>query len=275
MIKLLIDSSSDYPLQEAQQNNIEIVPISVSLDGNEIDINDYDSFYNTLTTSSSFPKTAQPSPQIFIDIFEKAKANNDELIYIALSSELSGTYQSANIAKQMVEYDKIYIIDSLNATLTIKIMIDYANELIKQNKTSLEIVEAVENMKNNVVCLAVLDTLEYLQRGGRLSKTAATVGELVNLKPVITLNKEGKVEVVNKSIGKIKAMNYILKHLDKKPIDESFPVYTIYSYGEENCEKFETKLEKNNINTQSRIQIGPVIGTHIGENAFGIIYVEK
>jgi DegV family protein with EDD domain len=275
MIKLLIDSSSDYPIQEAQQNNIEIVPISVSLDGNEIDINDYDSFYNTLTTSSSFPKTAQPSPQIFIDIFEKAKANNDELIYIALSSELSGTYQSANIAKQMVEYDKIYIIDSLNATLTIKIMIDYANELIKQNKTSLEIVEAVENMKNKVVCLAVLDTLEYLQRGGRLSKTAATVGELVNLKPVITLNKEGKVEVVNKSIGKIKAMNYILKHLDKKPIDESFPAYTIYSYGEENCEKFETKLEKNNINTQSRIQIGPVIGTHIGENAFGIIYVEK
>lgn len=274
-MKLLIDSSSDYPILEAKKKNIEIVPISVNVDGKEIEITSYDEFYDLLKNSISFPKTSQPSPQVFVDYFNKIKENNDELIYIALSSSLSGTYQSANLAKDIVDYDKIYIIDSLSATIPIKIMIDYAQTLINHDKSAKEIVEAIENLKSKVKVLAVLDTLEYLQRGGRLSKTTATIGEIVNIKPVITVNEDGTVGVLNKSIGKVKAMNSILKQLEKTKIDTAFPIYSIYSKGLENCIKFENKLQKNNIKINSRIQIGPVIGTHIGEGAFGIVYVQK
>ena len=110
------------------------------------------------------------------------------IICILLSSALSGTYQSAVLAKNMVEYDSIYLIDSLSATYTIKIMADYACTLREKGYTAHEIIQAVENLKSRVKVLAALDTLEYLGRGGRISKTAAAIGDLANIKPIITIN---------------------------------------------------------------------------------------
>lgn len=197
------------------------------------------------------------------------------MICILLSSALSGTYQSAVLAKSIVDYDKIYIIDSLTATICIKVLADYAEKLVQENKTAKDIVEEIENIKSHVTCVATIDTLEYLYKGGRLSKTAATVGEAVNIKPIITLTDEGEIGIVKKCIGKKQAVMQMKKILQGYDIDYNFPVYNIYSYGTENSEKLEEKLVKEGYRFDGRLQIGPTIGTHIGPEAFGIIFVEK
>lgn len=276
MLRILVDSSSDYSKEELKEKNIDLVPIQVTigdrsyLDGINISRDD---FYQLLDSTGEFPKTSQPSPQDFLDLFEAVKRNGDEIICILLSSELSGTYQSAVLAKNMADYDKIYLIDSLAATYNIKIMADYACRLRSQNVSAAAIVKEIESLKSRVRVLAALDTLEYLSRGGRLSKTAATIGDMANIKPIITLTKEGTVGVLGKCLGKNKAICAIKKQLQQLSIDDSFPVYSIYSYGTDNCEIFEEKLTQEGIHFDARLQVGSTIGSHIGPEAFGIVFV--
>ena len=277
MIKVLVDSSSDFSFEDAHKLNMEFVPITVSinekdyLDGVNLDRNE---FYDLIRTSAEFPKTSQPSPHEFERYFKEAKKNNDEIICILLSSELSGTCQSAHLARNMVGYDGIHIIDSLSATVPIWVMVNYTLKLIKDGYLANEIVDKINIFKSKVKLLACVDTLEYLYKGGRLSRTSAIVGEIANIKPLITLSSEGKVEVVGKCIGRIKALNQISKSISSVSINENFPVYTIYTHGTENCEKLEEKLVKEGITPTSRLQIGPTIGAHIGAGAFGVVYVE-
>lgn len=277
MIRIIVDSSSDYQQAELISKNMELVPISVTvgeqsyLDGINLD---RDEFYKTLAESADFPKTSQPSPQAFLDIFQDAKDKGDDVICILLSADLSGTCQSAHLAKNMADYDNIYIVDSQAAACLIRIMAEYACKLRKEGLPAEEIAAAIDALKSRVKVAAVLDTLEYLYRGGRLSKTAATIGELASLKPMITLT-DGKIGIIGKSLGKNKAINGLLKHIKDQDIDPAYPVYTIFTYGTENCLKFEEKLEGEGIHPTNRLQIGPTIGTHIGPEAFGIVYVTQ
>lgn len=278
MTRILVDSSSDYTLDEAKEKNIDLIPISVSIAGNDyldgIDLN-RDDFFQLLESTGDFPKTSQPAPQSFLDVFEDVREKGDDIVCILLSSELSGTYQSAMIAKNMINYDNIYIIDSLSATFTIKVMADYACRLRGEGAPAKEIAKKIERLKSKVKVVASLNTLEYLHRGGRLGRAAAAIGEAVNLKPVITLTDKGTIGVVGKCIGKNKAISFILNHLRSVDIDDTFPIYTIYSYGTNNIELFEKKLTSENYAATGRLQIGATIGSHIGPEAFGIIFVTK
>ncbi len=278
MIRILVDSSSDYTMEEINKNGFHFVPLMVSLggkyykDGIELKPDD---FYELLINTGDFPKTSQPSPQDFADIFEDVKAKGDEIICILLSSALSGTCQSAHLAKDMVDYDGIYIIDSLAATVMIKFMGDYAAKLIEEGESTSDIVAKLEAMKGKVKVAAGLDTLEYLCKGGRLSRASATIGELANLKPIITVTEEGKVSVIGKCLGKNKALNFILKFLADNKRDTNFPLYTLYSYGTENTEKLEKRLVDEGYSYDDRVQLGSTIGAHIGPGAFAILYVAK
>lgn len=278
MIRILVDSSSDYTMEEISQNGFHFVPLMVSLggkyykDGIELKPDD---FYELLINTGDFPKTSQPSPQDFADIFEDVKAKGDEIICILLSSALSGTCQSAHLAKDMVDYDGIYIIDSLAATVMIKFMGDYATKLIAEGLSATEIVAKIEAMKGKIKVAAALDTLEYLCKGGRLSRASATIGELANLKPIITVSPEGKVSVIGKCLGKNKALNFILKYLADNERNMDFPLYTLYSYGTENTEKLEERLVAEGYSYDDRVQLGSTIGAHIGPGAFAILYVAK
>lgn len=278
MIRLLVDSSSDYTMEEIKEKTIQYVPITVTLDEKSyqdgIDLTP-DAFYEMLTNSKDFPKTAQPSPQVFSEIFKDAKAKGDDVICILLSSSLSGTCQSAHLARNMADYDNIYIIDSLTATIMIKVITDYAYELIQQGLTAPEIVKQLEALKSKVKVAAGLDTLEFLYRGGRLNRATATIGELANLKPVIYVTEEGTVGILGKCLGRNKALNFLLKTLDSKKINPNFPLYTVYTYGSENCEKLEEKITTAGYQLAGRCQIGPTIGTHVGPGAFGVVYVEQ
>lgn len=278
MIRIVVDSASDYGFLEIQQRNMTMVPLGITIDEKpytEGPDAKRDSFYEMLEETGAFPKTSQPSPQDFLDIFEEAKEAGDEVVCILLSSVLSGTYQSATLAKAMAEYDKIYLIDSHSATFAIKVMAEYACKLRAEGETGAAIAEAVEAMKSRVSVMAAIDTLEYLYRGGRMSRTTAAVGNLANIKPVITLTEDGEITVLAKCLGKNKAIGMMKKQLEDFPMDENFPLYSIYTYDTENCDRFEAKLEADGFVPKDRLQVGSVIGSHIGPGAFGMVYVRK
>ncbi|MBR4083704.1 MAG: DegV family protein [Lachnospiraceae bacterium] len=278
MIRILVDSSTDFTMEEVSAKNLYHVPLTISLNGQDYLSGENltsDQFYELLTTGEDFPKTSQPSPQAFAEIFEKAKKQGEEIICVLLSSALSGTCQSAHLAKDMVDYDGIYIVDSLTATIMTRVIVDYGLTLIEQGKSAPEIVNALESIKSKVKVAAGIDTLEYLYRGGRLNKATATIGELANLKPVISVTEEGTVSILGKCIGKNKALQFILKTLNSKELNPDFPLYSVYAYGSENTEKLEEKLTNEGYAISARLQLGSTIGAHVGPGAFGIIYVEK
>lgn len=278
MIRILVDSSADYAAEELKELNMELVPITITMgdksfrDGIDITKNE---FYEMLTGSDNFPMTSQPSPQDFLDIFEDAKEKGDSIIYLSLSSGLSGTFQSATLAKNMVEYDEIYLVDTLSATRAIRIMAEYACKLRYEGKDAAAIAAALEDFKSRVVIYAAVDTLEYLYKGGRLSKATAAVGELANLKPIIHVNKEGKITVPGKCLGRNKALATLTKMITAENIDTAFPIYSLYAIGEENTEKLEEKLAAAGVHVTKRLQIGATIGCHVGPGAYGAIFVTK
>ena len=232
-------------------------------------------FYELLTTQKEFPKTSQPSPQEFLTYFEKVKEAGDELICFTISSALSGTCQSALLAKDMADYDKIHVIDTLGVTHMIGIMVEYAAKLRSQGFTALQIVEAVEKLKPRIKVFAGVDTLEYLRKGGRLSGAAAAVGSLAQIKPIVTITEEGKVDTKGKCIGKARAMQQIVEWVTAAEPDPAFPVLCLYSLGEENCELLEQRLKENAMEVSQRRQIGSTIGAHVGPGAYGVIFVTK
>lgn len=276
MIKIVVDSASDYTIEEIQQNGLELIPLHVTFgektyaDG--IDLN-RDDFYRMLTQTEDFPKTSQPSPQDFLEIFEKAKENGDELICILVSSALSGTYQSANLAKSIVDYDKIHIIDSLTATAAIQFLAGHARKLVDEGLTAEEIVRSIENLKSRVKIAAGLDTLEYLRRGGRIGRAAAMVGELASLKPLLSIGTDGAIDTIGKCLGKNKAISQIIRFLESSALDPNFPIHSIYTLGTENTEKLVQKLKSGGYHVTETHQLGATIGTHTGPGVFGIIYV--
>ena len=275
MIKIMVDSSSDY----REEGKTELfIPMSVNIDGKEykdgIDL-DNDTFYSLLSSCKEFPKTSQPSPDDFIKVFEKVKEDNDELIYFSLSSALSGTYQSAVIAKSIVEYDNIYIVDTKNASHMISFLVENARNLVAEGYAADDIAEKCEELKGKIKVFAGVDTLEYLKKGGRISKTLAMIGTLANIKPLITVTPAGEVDSAGKGLGVAKAIQMISEKAGKFEIDENFPVYSLYTYGEENCEKLEEKLKTNGINISERKQIGSTIGVHLGPGVYGVCFVIK
>lgn len=277
MIRILVDTSSDYTVDEIKAKGMELVPLHITF--GEKDYKDaYDlsknGFYELLTSSEEFPKTSQPTPQDFVDAFEKVQESGDELIAILLSSKLSGTFQSATLAKNIVEYENIHLVDSLGATHMVRLMADYARELAEAGKSAKEIVAALEELKSKIKVLAVVDTLEYLCKGGRVNRATAAIGEMAKVKPMITV-AEGEVAVIGKSLGKNKAIGNLLKALGECEVDERFPMYSVSTFGTENCEVFEKRLAAEGYNAKERLQVGATIGTHVGPGAFGIIFVTK
>ena len=279
MIKILVDSSSDYSLKEAQEKGFYYASLNVMIEGQTyLDGQNLtpDQFYNILTNTKEFPKTSQPSPQDFLSCFEEAKTNGDEVICITLSSALSGTYQSACLAKNIANYDKIYLIDSLSATAGIRLLVGYAEKLIAEGTLSAaEIAAKTDELKSRIRICAGVDTLEYLCRGGRVSKAAAAVGEMAKLKPIITVTPEGTVSVMGKCIGKNKAVSFILKNLQEAAPDPEFPLYSVFTSGTETAEKLEQKAAAEGFQFTARQQIGSTIGAHTGPGVFGFVYISS
>ncbi|MDO4977269.1 MAG: DegV family protein [Eubacteriales bacterium] len=278
MIRILVDSAADLPMEELVAKNITLTPLTVTVGEesfkDEVELK-REKLYEYLLDGSCTVKTSQPSPQDFLDAFESAKEAGDELICILLSSALSGTYQSACLAKNMADYDKIYLIDSLSATVGIKILADKALAMIAEGQTSETIVETLEELKGRIRIKAAIDTLKYLYLGGRVSKTTALVADTVNIKPSITLNPEGEVAVVGKYLGVGRAVKDLVKQMKAANVDENYKIYGIYSHDKTNADKLIKALNAAGIEVEDVYHLGATLGVHVGPGAFGIIYIEK
>lgn len=279
-VKILIDSGSDITEREATYLGVNLIPIEVSfgdeeyLDGVNLTA---ENFYDKLTTSKSLPKTSQINPYRFHEEFTKALFDNSEIVVITLSSKISGTYNSALEAAKSFN-DKVYVVDSLNACTGQKLLCLYALNLVKQGLSAKQIKEELDKVKLNIKLFAVIDTLEYLKKGGRISSASATIGTMLSIKPIISVT-DGEVKVVGKAIGQKKSYSMLTSFIEKNgEIDNSKPAGFIYSGTNTlSLEAYKSTIPQiirqfHNIEDHP---LGCTIGTHIGPGAVGIAYFKK
>lgn len=280
MIRIITDSAADFEPNEYEQKNIIGIPLTVMFGDREYQENvnlGKDRFYELLIQSETPSKTAQPSPQILLDIFEDARGKGDEAIYICLSSALSGTYQTALMTKKLADYDKAHVVDSLNATGGQRLILEHAVKLRDEGKTAEEIIAGVEDVRGRITLYACIDTLKYLYLGGRISHTTYKLGNLANIKPIITVERDGKVGIPAKAMGMRKGMDYMCKRVEAIEPDPDFPFYVMYTNNRSVAETLAQRLSSVGIAVSDDriIQVGAGIGSHIGPDACGLVYVAK
>lgn len=278
-IRFLTDSTADILPAEAAERGIDVVPLKVLFgetayrDG--IDLGHWE-FYQMLGEAEQLPTTSQPNPEDFLPYFEKAKADGDQLICLLLASSLSGTCQSALIAKDLCGYDGIYVIDSTQTVVGLRALIDLGFRLRDEGKDAPSIVAELEQAKGRVKLLAIVDTLEYLHKGGRLSSTVKVVGSLLKVKPIITL-KEGALSMVGKGVGAKGSLASILKLLGEElRYDDRLPVYYGFTAEDSLCQQLMAQSEEAfGTHPHECHSVGAVIGAHAGPGAAVIVYLEK
>lgn len=279
MIRIITDSSSDLRLDEYKEKNVEFISLNVTFGEDnfkeEVELSK-EEFYKKLFTGDVFPKTSQPSPYDLMNILEDAKGKDDEVIGIFLSSKVSGTFASCMMIKNTVEIDNCYFIDSLTGSCGLRILIDEAVKLRDEGKSAKEIANAIESLKLKIKLFAVADTLDYLAKGGRISALSSKLGNLLKFKPLLTVN-DGRVEMLSKPRGLKSAMDELILQIVNDQIDERFPIYAIYSIEKDNVLKLIEKLALTGIEVSLNniVLLGAVIGSHLGPNGFGLVYVSK
>ena len=278
MIRIITDSAADFEPAELEQLNITCIPLSVRFGDTEYQENvdlTKNQFYELLLLSGELPKTSQASPQILLDLFENARDSGSEAIYFTLSSALSGTYQSARMSQNLSECDRCHVVDSLNATGGQRLILEYAARLRDEGKTADEIIAGTEDIRSRIVLYACIDTLEYLYKGGRISQTAYKLGTLANIKPVITVEPDGSIGIPAKAMGMRKGMDHLCKQAQARPADPEHPFYVMYTNNRSVAETLARKLETVGIQVPDNriIQVGAAIGSHIGPDACGLVYV--
>ncbi len=276
--RIIVDSTADL-LPEIKER-VHIVPLTVRfgdeeyIDGVTID---HKTFYEKLIESDVLPTTSQATPDAFIKEFEKAKESNEAAVVITLASKFSGTYQSATIAAD--DYENIYIVDSGSAAMGSGILVELAFRLLDEGKTAQEIATIVEEEKKKIVVVALVDTLEYLKKGGRISKAVAFAGGVLNIKPVLSVI-DGEINMLGKARGSKMGNNLLVEEIDKAGgIDFSKPVLLGYSgisdallqkYIEDSRHIWEGNLEEIRYTT-----VGSVIGTHAGPGAVVVAFFKN
>ena len=277
MIRIVTDSTCDLLPKYIEKFDVEVMRLSVSF-GEEtyrdgLDIG-YADFYRRLAECDTLPKTAQVPPADFEECFRRHVENGDEVVAILLSSGISGTYQSACIAQEAVGSDAVHIIDSRQATLSLGLLVYFACKLRDMGKTAGEIVNVIEEAKKYARLWVVIDTLKYLKMGGRVSPAVSIVGEIMGIKPLVTVEK-GLVHVAGKARGKAAAIKWVVSHMngENKADDKSAYVFG-HTNSPENLEDF---LDQFTLfrHTVLETRVGAVIGTHGGPGCIGVAYFEK
>lgn len=269
-IRIVTDSTSDIPESIRKQYNIEMVPLKVHF-GDETFFDAVtiqpDQFYDKLTSSATMPTTSQPSPADFLDIYNQLlKEPNAEIISIHLSSAMSGTYQSAVLAKSMLDKgDQVSVVDSRSASYGIGLLVVEAAKVAKEGKSREQILERLEQVRSDMRIYFLVGTLDYLQKGGRIGKAAALFGSLLNIKPILTIDNEGEVSSLDKVRGHKKAMARIVELLKADFGQQELRMTVAHAKSPEAAQEFEQLLRENlTISEMTYSDVGPVIGTHAG-----------
>lgn len=276
--RIIVDSTTD--LLPALKEQVHIVPLTVHfgqeeyVDGVTID---HKTFYEKLIETDVHPSTSQATPASFEAEYEKAREAGEAAVVITLSSKLSGTYQSAMIAAQ--EYDNIYVVDNGNVAIGGAILVEYALKLLNDGLEAKEIADKLEQAKSRIIIVALLDTLEYLKKGGRISKTVAFAGTVLNIKPVVSV-ADGEINMLGKARGSKMGNNLLVQEIEKAGgVDFSMPVLLGYTglsdalllkYMEDSKQLWEGEVDEVRYTS-----IGSVIGTHAGPGAVAVAFFKK
>ncbi len=278
MVKILTDSSCDLSPARCEELGVEMLPITVNF-GEEsfranIDITN-DEFYAKLSQASELPKTAQISPAFFEKKFSEYKDSGDEVVCLFISSRMSGTLQSATVAKDILGAENIYLPDTLNVTFALGLLVEEAVKMRDRGLPGAEIARQVEELVPRVRLWALIDDLKYLKMGGRLSATSALVASILGICPIITL-KDGLVEVVGKARGKKAAFKFMQGLVDKEPISADYSVTVGHAAVPQTRDDFmefmSGELKKREVHKRD---IGSIVGTHTGPGACGLAYIKK
>lgn len=282
---IITDSCSDLPRDYIERNDIQFVSLTCSFEGKEYADDfgkslSYKDFYEGMGRGV-IPKTSQPSPEAFYSVFKRILDSGKDILYVCVSSGLSGTYNSANIAKTMIndEYKEanIAIVDVLTASLGQGLMVMKAVDMKNSGASMEEVVNYIEANKLNLNTYITVDDLNHLKRGGRISTAAAFVGTILHIKPLLTLNNEGKVMAILKVKGRKSAINKLANFVIDKLEDPENEIVTI-CHGDvlQEAERLKDIILKEKKVKEIIINyVGPVVGTYGGPGALAVFFVGK
>lgn len=278
-ITLITDSTCDITPEELSTKGVKFAPLKVLFpDGEYVDKIDLTNpeFYAKMKASETLPTTSQVNPNEFFELFEEELKVGNHVIGLFLSSELSGTYQSAVIAKEMTASENITLIDSRTTSFGLGLLLNTLIGYIEQGFSVEKIVEMMNEKIDKTQLYGMLDTLENLKKGGRLSSSSAMIGKMLNLKPIIE-TKEGLVNVASKVRGSKKGMNWMLEQLHEEYPEGSIDVIGIaHANNLEKMEEFRHLILKDfKVGNIYESEIGSVVGTHAGEGAVGLVFFRK
>ncbi|MBU1078138.1 MAG: DegV family protein [Spirochaetes bacterium] len=280
-IKILTDSTSDLHPDVKQKYNIHVIPLNINFgddtfkDGVTLVP---DAFYRMLKDNPVHPTTSQPSPEDFKKKYQELLKDGSDVISIHVSSKLSGTTQSAAIAKNELQSDRIHIIDSGFASSPLGLMAIECSRAVGKGRDVPYILEMVEKLKKDMQIYFIVDTLEYLQKGGRIGKAAALIGGLLNIKPILTI-KDGMVSPFEKVRGIEKVFDKLSRLFEdyrKKNSKTEIALGFAYAADRKQLEKLSNKIDDvYEYNSAFISEIGPVVGTHAGPGALAISFYPK
>lgn len=279
-VKFLVDSAADLTLSEAKELGVAHLPLKVLfgqeeyLDGVTLG---YLEFYEKLAACAKLPTTSQASPAEFEKVFGELTANGDEVVAITVSSQLSGTYQSACIGAEEFE-GKVHVVDSMNVTLGERLVLMRGLQLAQEGMTAREIAEKLNEEKGKVRLFAVLDTLENLKKSGRISAATALAGTMLSIKPAVVV-EGGKIAMAGKARGAHQG-NKLLRDLVEKTVGIDFERPYTLAYSGPSDERLQKFIAESGDLWEGHPQppiatVGAVIGTHVGPGAWALAYFEK
>ncbi|MDE7435350.1 MAG: DegV family EDD domain-containing protein [Lachnospiraceae bacterium] len=278
-IRIITDSASD--IIDTDREDLTVLPLTIRFGDTEYQdgVNlSREEFYEKLIEEEELPQTSQLTPYDFSTAYEEAKAAGETVIVITMSAKLSGTYQSALLAAQ--DYDgMVYVVDSANVTVGEHALVEYALRLVDSGLEAVSIVSRLEADKNRIRLVALLDTLEYLKKGGRISAAAAMVGGVLNIKPVIAI-EHGEVAMLGKARGSRQGNNLLVQQIEAAGgIDFSMPYFLGYTgLSDALLQKYiwdSETLWKDGVENLSFTLVGGAIGTHVGPGAIAVAFFAK
>ncbi|TFE31851.1 DegV family protein [Cohnella luojiensis] len=275
-IVLVTDSTADIPLQVREKLGISMVPLKVNF-GDESYLDNITlqpaQFYEKLASFGGLATSSQPSPSDFYDVYKRLTDEGHSVISIQLSGAMSGTYQSATIAKSMLEEDAdVTVIDSKSASYGYGLLVVTAAEMAQAGASKEDIIAEVHRLRQELRLYFLVDTLEYLKKGGRIGKASAVLGSLLNIKPILSIDKEGIVFPFDKVRGQKRAMARIAEVLEADLKDRPVKLTIAVTPGHIAGVSELAELLKQHLNVQhyQETEIGPVIGTHAGPGTIGL-----
>ena len=275
-IKIITDSTLDLPAELIREKNIEVLPLLINfgeesyLDGVEITTKE---MIDKINATGVLPTTAQVTPNRFEETFKKYLDEGYKIVALTLSSDMSGTYQSACIAKDMLESDDIVVIDSRNVTSGLGLLVLKACELRDKGLGIKEIEEEILKAIPKVKSSLNFESLENLVRGGRLSKTAGTIGSVLGLRLILEV-KDGKMSVKDKVRGSKKALKKLISDFESVDVDFDSPIVLLELLNEDVYEGLKIYFQEKNINYIDA-KVGCTVGIHSGIKPCGIFFFEK